>query len=44
LDNEYTVFGEVTEGLDVVDNIQQVPTGNADRPMENVVIKKVVVL
>ncbi|KAA6311954.1 putative peptidyl-prolyl cis-trans isomerase [termite gut metagenome] len=44
LDNGYTVFGEVTEGLDVVDKIQQVPTGNADRPMVNVVIKKVVVL
>lgn len=44
LDNEYTVFGEVVEGLDVVDAIQQVETATADRPVEDVVIKKVVLL
>jgi peptidylprolyl isomerase len=44
LDNEYTVYGEVTEGMDVVDKIQQVATGIADRPEEDVVIKRVVVL
>lgn len=32
LDREYTVFGEVTDGLDVVDKIAAVATGNADRP------------
>lgn len=37
LDGEYTVFGEVVEGLDVVDKIQNVPTGRADKPIENVV-------
>lgn len=36
LDNQYTVFGEVEEGLEVVDAIQQVATGNADRPKEDV--------
>ncbi|KAA6330266.1 hypothetical protein EZS27_021007, partial [termite gut metagenome] len=44
LDNGYTVCGEVTEGMDVVDKIQQVATGIADRPEEDVIIKRVVVL
>lgn len=41
LDGEYTVYGEVTEGLDVVDAIQQVKTNRHDRPLENVVIESV---
>jgi len=41
LDGEYTVFGEVVEGMDVVDKIQQVETNASDRPQEDVVIKKV---
>jgi peptidylprolyl isomerase len=44
LDNQYTVFGEVTEGMEVVDAIQQVNTNRADRPEEDVVIRKVTVL
>lgn len=42
LDNGYTVFGEVLEGLDVVDKIQNVATNkeNNDRPLEDVVILK----
>lgn len=41
LDGEYTVFGEVIEGLDVVDEIQQVATNASDRPDEDIVIKKI---
>lgn len=41
LDNEYTVFGEVVEGLNVVDKIQQVKTDRSDRPEEDVKIIKV---
>ena len=35
LDGEYTVFGEVLEGMDVVDKIQQVKTDRSDRPEED---------
>ncbi len=40
LDGEYTVFGEVVEGLDVVEKISKVKTGKFDRPIENVKILK----
>lgn len=36
LDGQYTVFGEVVSGLDVVDVIQQVATDANDRPLEDV--------
>lgn len=38
LDNQYTVFGEVVSGLDVVEKIQKVATGQGDRPKEDVVM------
>jgi len=40
LDGQYTVFGEVLEGMDVVDKIQNVTTGRADRPTTDVKIIK----
>ncbi len=36
LDGQYTVFGEVVEGLDVIDKIAAVQTGAADRPVKDV--------
>ncbi len=36
LDGQYTVFGEVVKGMDVVDAIQNVKTGANDRPVEDV--------
>jgi cyclophilin family peptidyl-prolyl cis-trans isomerase len=36
LDGEYTVFGEVIEGLDVVDKIANIKTGKNDRPLEDI--------
>ncbi|MFC0774633.1 peptidylprolyl isomerase [Terrimonas alba] len=43
LDQGYTVFGEVVDGLEVIDKIAAVPTSKAadrDRPLENVMIVK----
>ncbi|MDW7695484.1 peptidylprolyl isomerase [Flammeovirgaceae bacterium SG7u.111] len=42
LDGEYTVFGEVITGLDVLEKISQVPTGSGDRPFDDVSFKVVV--
>ena len=39
LDNLYTVYGEVVDGIEVVDAIQKVKTNKQDRPLENIVIK-----
>lgn len=36
LDNDYTVFGEVVEGMEVIDKIAQVKTQAGDRPLEDV--------
>ena len=44
LDNDYTVFGEVESGIEVVDAIQNVETGVADRPKTDVVMLEVTVL
>lgn len=40
LDREYTVFGEVLEGLDIVEKIEVVETDRSDRPNEDVRILK----
>lgn len=39
LDNQYTVFGEVVEGMEVVDSIQKVKTNRSDRPEEDIKMK-----
>ena len=44
LDGEYTVFGEVVEGMDIVDKIQQVQPDRSDRPEEDVKIINVSVI
>lgn len=41
LDNQYTAFGEVTEGMDVVDKIATAETAPGDRPVKSVVIKRI---
>ncbi|MBK8701555.1 MAG: peptidylprolyl isomerase [Saprospiraceae bacterium] len=39
LDMDYTVFGEIVEGLDVLDKIAAVPTDEFDRPKEDIAMK-----
>ena len=36
LDNEYTVYGEIVEGMEVIDKIAAVATNSADRPTKDV--------
>jgi cyclophilin family peptidyl-prolyl cis-trans isomerase len=44
LDGQYTVFGEVLEGLDVVDKIQKSQTDKNDRPLQDVRILRATVI
>ncbi|NND51044.1 MAG: peptidylprolyl isomerase [Flavobacteriaceae bacterium] len=43
LDQEYTVFGQVIEGLEIIDKIAAVDTHPGDRPVENVAMKITVI-
>ena len=40
----YSLFGQVTDGMDVVHKIENVKTAGADKPIEDVIIKNVVLL
>jgi cyclophilin family peptidyl-prolyl cis-trans isomerase len=43
LDGKHTAFGQVTSGMDVVDEIEAVETGAGDRPLEEVTMEKVTI-
>ncbi len=44
LDGGYTVFGEIVEGMDVVEKIAAVETGKANRPIEDIRIEKIEII
>ena len=44
LDGDYTVFGQVVEGMDVVDKIAAAQTGRADRPVKDIRIIRINVI
>jgi cyclophilin family peptidyl-prolyl cis-trans isomerase len=41
LDGQYSIFGEVIEGLDIIDKIASVATDRYDRPYEDVIIERI---
>ena len=41
LDGKHTVFGQVTDGMDVVDRLEGLPTDGSDRPVEPVGIASI---
>ncbi|RFU63749.1 peptidylprolyl isomerase [Peribacillus glennii] len=44
LDHKHTVFGQVIEGMDVVDKIAELETGYGDKPVQDVLIKSIKIL
>ena len=43
LDGQYTVFGEVLDGIDVLDSISNQPTDSNDFPLAKIVIKSITI-
>jgi peptidyl-prolyl cis-trans isomerase B (cyclophilin B) len=43
LDGKHTVFGQVTDGMDVVDKLEGLPTDRNDRPQEDAKIEKLTI-
>lgn len=43
LDRKHTIFGQVIDGMDVLDRMEATPVGKGDRPVNDIVIKDVVV-
>lgn len=39
----YSLFGQLISGLEVLDELQRVPTGGADRPLDDVVIESITI-
>ena len=39
----YTIFGHVIDGLEVLDKMERVPTGAADRPLQEIQIQRITI-
>lgn len=44
LDGKHTNFGQITEGLDILDKIEGVETGPGDKPLEDIVIESIEII
>jgi cyclophilin family peptidyl-prolyl cis-trans isomerase len=44
LDGKHAIFGKVTEGMDIVEQISKVERGRNDKPLKNIVINKVKII
>ncbi|MFW5888195.1 MAG: peptidylprolyl isomerase [Patescibacteria group bacterium] len=44
MDGKHTNFGEVVEGMEVVESIDQVETDGGDRPVKDVVVENIEIL
>ncbi|SDM75907.1 peptidylprolyl isomerase [Bacillus sp. OK048] len=44
LDQRHTVFGQVVEGMDIIDKIAETPVDDKDKPVEDVIIKGIKIL
>ena len=43
LDNHHSIFGKVTEGMEIVEDISKVETGKEDKPLQDVIISNITI-
>jgi len=43
LDNHHSIFGKVTEGMEIIENISKVQTGKNDKPLQDVIINNITI-